>query len=156
MTRNMTMSAFMIRKNTFRYRKFFSTEDGKMPFTAEAVREELTGRVRELARTSPEESVKGRLRWLARHIGLPASRIAKYWYGLVPSPPAHEADQIRAYYTAAQELIRARQEYEKRRGELLQTHSRMAFLAPPALCDTAISNEAMAAVETAAARRNRR
>ena len=68
---------------------------------AEAVRDELTGRVREMIFATRGISVKGRLNTLARQIGMPAGRLARYWYGLIPCPPAHEADKIRAHHKSA-------------------------------------------------------
>lgn len=105
--------------------------------TAAAVRAEMIGKVRQLAGTSTETSVKGRLRALARHLGLSPGRTAKYWYGLIPCPPAHEADQIRAYYKAAQELIEARAAYEKRRENFLRDHRNLAFVVPDPIADVA-------------------
>lgn len=107
--------------------------------TAAAVRAEMTGKVRQLAGTSTETSVKGRLRALARHLGLSPGRIAKYWYGLIPCPPAHEADQIRAYYQAAQELIEARAAYEKRRDNFVRDHRNLAFAVPSPIVDMALA-----------------
>lgn len=101
-----------------------------MPPTAAAARQEATGKIRELAATSTEPSVKGRLRAIARHLGLDVGRVAKYFYGLVSCPPAHEMDRIRAYYSAAQELIEARIAYEKQRESFLRDHPNLAFAVP--------------------------
>lgn len=113
--------------------------------TAAAIRAELTDKVHKLTHISTEPSVKGRLNALARHLKMPAGRVAKYWYGLIPCPPAHEADMIRAYYDAAQKLIQARQEYEDMRTDFLRNYPSMARIAPGSLQDTALSNEALVA-----------
>jgi len=101
-----------------------------MPFTAAAVSEEITSAVKVLVKASPGLSVKERLRTLARHIGLPVGRVADYWYGEVRCPPAHEADLIRAYYKAADELVNAKAEHEKRFSDFIRNHPNLAFLVP--------------------------
>jgi hypothetical protein len=150
---NVVDEVFMIRKTSFQIQKLFTHRSGEMQFTAAAVSEEMATRIRELTYTSPEPSVKGRLRDIARHIDMSTSRVEKYFYGLVPTPPAHEADQIRAYYEAAIELIEARKSYAAQRERFLRNHSRLAWLYPPTLNDTALSNEAAVAAASELARK---
>jgi hypothetical protein len=147
MLHNVADEAFVIRKMSFQIQQLFASRSGEMHFTAAAVSEELATRIRELTYTSTEPSVKGRLRDLARHIGMSTSRIEKYWYGLVPTPPAHEADAIRAYYEQAQILIEARKAYDENRRSFLRIYPSLARLAPSSLSDTDLSNEARCAVE---------
>jgi hypothetical protein len=111
----------------------FSNGSREMTFTAQAVSEELTGNVKSLVEASPELSIKGRLRAVSRRIGLPISRIEDYWYGEVRRPPAHEADQIRAYYKSATKLIQARQDYDQFIQEALSSDTRLGLFLPPTL-----------------------
>lgn len=124
-----------------------------MAFTAEAVSAELTASIKTLVEVEPGGTVKERTRSTARHLGMPFGRIRKYFYGEVVCPPAHEADQIRAYYNAAQELIEARKAYEKLRGDFLRDNPSLARFAPGPLKDTDISNAARLAAESELARR---
>jgi hypothetical protein len=150
---NVTVMSSQMYENSSQIRDFSSTRSSKMAFTAEVVREELQSHIKDLAQTSLEPSVKGKLRDLARHIGLSAGRVSKYFYGEVPTPPAHEADQIRAYYEAAIDLIEARKAYAARRESFLTNYPRLARLYPPALKDTALTNEAAAVAASELARR---
>lgn len=116
-----------------------------MAFTAEAVRDELTGNVKALVDSAPGATVKERLRSAARYLGLPFSRVQDYWHGEVRRIEAHEADQIRAYYQAAQELIEARQAYDQLRRDFLQNHPRLSRLVPGPLEADEVSAAAEAA-----------
>lgn len=127
-----------------------------MSFTAEAVRERLTEQVKEIVEVSPGNSVKERLRTAARYLGMPFSRVQDYLYGEVRLPPAHEADQIRAYYQAARELVEARNAYEERRSRFLRNHPNFARFVPSALEDDELSAEAGAAAASELARRYRK
>lgn len=64
--------------------------------TAEAVAEELQGRVKALAFPGqPGESVKACLNRVAREAGLTASEAKRIWYREMLRIPAHLADRIR-------------------------------------------------------------
>lgn len=130
-----------------------ATGSRKMPFTAAAVSEELTSAVKELVQAAPEPSTKARLRSVARHIGLPIGRVQDYLYGEVRCPPAHEADLIRAYYKAAEKLVKARRDYDQLRQRFLSEHPSLARFAPRGLSEDTISAEAEAAATSELARR---
>jgi hypothetical protein len=100
-------------------------------FTAEATRSEMQAHVREIAALAPEDSRKAALRFTAMALRLPYDRVKRLFYGEARRIEAHEADQIRAYCDAAQELIEARQQYEALRREYVATaHPALARLAP--------------------------
>jgi len=153
MPRNMTSEASVSAGITPEGEKIPSARKDRMAFTAEAVRDELTANIKELVGASPGGTVKERLRSAARYLGLPFSRVQDYWHGEVRRIEAHEADQIRAYYKAAKELIEARADYERRRQEFLRTHPRLARFAPAALAEDEISAEATAAAASELSRR---
>jgi hypothetical protein len=74
---------------------------GQRMVTAEAVAEELQGRVKALAFPGqPGESVKACLNRVAREAGLTTSEAKRIWYREMLRIPAHLADRIR---TAAKE-----------------------------------------------------
>ncbi len=107
-----------------------------MAFTAEAVRAELTGTVKDTVRASPGETVKARLRAAARFLGLPTGRVQDYWHGEVRRIEAHEADQIRHRAAEAKRHRAARlyAEYMALRAELLQeAPASLVALVPPAI-----------------------
>ncbi len=125
----------------------FSQRRLKM-WTAEAVSVELTGSIQELVQVAPERNQKARLSAVARHIGLPVGRIRKYYYGEIVCPPAHEADAIRFYRRAAQELLASRNKYEEQRARFLAAYPAMARFAPGPLRADEVSSEAEDAAES--------
>lgn len=65
--------------------------------TPQELRDEAKLLVRLAAEPSkPGDSVKQSIDRAARRIGLSHGRVKRYWYGEIPSPPAHEVDAIRA------------------------------------------------------------
>lgn len=135
--------------------EFSYPERREMPFTAAAVAEELSAKVKDAVASEPEGSVKARLRAAARRIGLPIGRIQDYLYGEVRCPPAHEADRIRAYYKAAQKLLEARHAYEQRRQDILRNNPNLARFVPGPLAVDGITAEAEAATRSELARHRR-
>lgn len=115
-----------------------------MSYTAEAVAQELTGIVKELVHAAPEITVKARLRAVARHIGIPFGRAQNYLYSEIRCPPAHEADQIRAYYESAKQLIEAKNAYENARQEFLGRHPMLGRFAPRSIARSELLAEAEA------------
>lgn len=112
------------------------SESREMSFTAEATRSEMRERVRSVVALSPEDGRKAALSFAAGVLGMPYARVRRLYYGDARRVEAHEADQIRAYCDAAQEIIEARQKYERERLEFLKTaRPSLARLAPPALTD---------------------
>lgn len=106
----------------------------EMSFTAEAVRAELRQRVRDITALAPEDSRQAALRFTASVLKLPYIRVKRWYYDEVSgSPPAHEADQIRAYYEQAKQLIDKRAEFEAQRRAFIAAHPVMGRLAPPTL-----------------------
>jgi len=102
-----------------------------MSYTAEAVREEMQRRVRDVAALAAADSRKAALDFAARVLKMPASKIKRFFYGEVTNVPAHEADQIRAYCDAATKLIQARADYEAIRRQYLATaHPSLLRFAP--------------------------
>ena len=68
-----------------------------MAATAEAVRQELAGRVRHLAGpVQAGESVHALIRRVARRCGMQAGQIKRLWYQEWTVVPAHVADTLRA------------------------------------------------------------
>ena len=105
-----------------------------MTITADATRAEIRQRVLDIAALAPEDSRKAALRFTASVLGLPFARVKRWYYDEVRRVEAHEADQIRAYFDAAQKLIQARADYEALRREYLATaHPSLARFAPGAL-----------------------
>ncbi len=78
--------------------------------TPDEIREEMQSLVRRAAQlTKPGENIKAGIRGASKLIGMSEGRIKRYWYGEVPSPPAHEVDAIRlAVRMATQQLVDAR------------------------------------------------
>jgi len=107
-----------------------------MSFTAEAVRTEMSGRISNVVRVySPEGSVKARLDWASRILGLSVGRVSDFLYGEARRVEAHEADQIRARYDLAYEQYRARRiaEYRALQAEVVaEAPRRLGWLCPPA------------------------
>lgn len=115
------------------------SQEKPMTYTADAVSQEMTARVRSVAALSPEDGRKAALRFAANLLRLSFGEAKRLYYGEVRSVPAHKADQIRAYCDAASKLIEARQKYEQSRAEFLAAASPgMARLAPPAIPDAAV------------------
>lgn len=123
-------------------------------YTPEATRAEMQQRVKDVAAIAPEQGRKAALAYAARLLGLPAGRVKAIYYGEARRIDAHEADQIRAYYQAAQALIEARHDYETRRSNFLRDHPRLAWIYPPALGGGELSAEAAAAAASGLAKRH--
>lgn len=130
-----------------------------MAFAAEAVRDEMRQRVRDIAALSPEDSRKAALAFAAKVLRLPFSRVKCLFYGEARRIEAHEADQVRAYVAAAHKLIEARAEYETLRRQYVETASSQAphlvGKAPRVLADDDLSQAAQATV-AAPVKRGRR
>lgn len=90
----------------------------KMQNAAEAVRAEISEHVTTIVGFAPGDSRKAAIAWAARVLGMTYSRVRTLLYGTA-EPWAHEADKIRAYVTAAQKLIEARDAYDATRREYL-------------------------------------
>ncbi|HEX5321474.1 MAG TPA: hypothetical protein VFW46_20110 [Stellaceae bacterium] len=101
-----------------------------MAFTAEAVSAEIRQHVSRVVDLAAERSRKEALTFAANLLHLPVGRVKRLFYGEVQCVPAHEADQIRAYVTAASQLIEARADYEARRQRFVAAHPALARLAP--------------------------
>jgi hypothetical protein len=107
-----------------------------MTFTAAATRSELQHHVRSVAALAPDQGRKAAIAFAASILKLPYGRVRSLFYGLVAAPPAHEADQIRAYVKQAETLIQARQAYEQQRRDFLAGSTAiMGRLSPPSLED---------------------
>lgn len=117
-----------------------------MSITAEAVRIEMQRHVTTVADLAPGTNRKAALAWAARVLGLSPARIKSLFYGEARRVEAHEADQIRAYVKAAETLLGARMDYEKKRRDFLRDHPSLAFLAPREVRDEALSRAARAAI----------
>jgi hypothetical protein len=114
------------------------SEKPEMPFTAatarDASRDEMQQHVKAVVALAPQDNRKSALSFAAKALRLPFGRVRELFYGNARRIEAHEADQIRAYVIAAQELMEARADYEARRKEFLGGATPfMARLAPPAL-----------------------
>ena len=107
------------------------SEGAEMSFTAEAVANEMRGHVGAVVALSPNTNRKAALNFAARVLGLPFSRVKYLFYGEARRIEAHEADRIRAYLKAAEELFLARGEYEAMRRSFVAAHPALARLAPP-------------------------
>jgi hypothetical protein len=119
-----------------------SSKSTEMAFTAEAVRDEMRQRVRDIAALAPEDSRKAALAFAARVLRLPFGRVKCLYYGEARRIDAHEADQIRAYVHAASKMMEARADYERQRREFLaQAHSALVRLAPPPLRGTEVPQD---------------
>ena len=120
----------------------FRSENSDMSFTAEAVRDEMRQHVESVVALAPE-SRKAGLTLAAKILRLPIGRVRSLFYGEARRIDAHEADQIRAYVTAAQKLIQARADYEaKRIAYLANAHPALVRLAPRELVSDEVSREA--------------
>lgn len=89
-----------------------------------------------MALAAAGSSVKARLRATARTMGLPAGRLADFYYREARRVEAHEADRIRACAAKAarRELIRREAEYAAARARLVAEAPRgLGWLCPPAL-----------------------
>lgn len=119
-----------------------------MTFTFEATRDEMRGHVSAIVELAPGDSRKAAIAWAARVLALPFTRVRCLYYGNARRIDAHEADKIRAYVEQAQELIEARAEYEKLRGDFVAAHPHLARLVPNSLArsETAAAAEAFLAV----------
>lgn len=73
-------------------------------------------------------------------------------YGEARRIDAHEADQVRAYVQAAQQLIDARADYERQRREFVESHPALARFAPSPIPRTQALEEAEEAVAAAVKR----
>jgi hypothetical protein len=107
-----------------------SSEKSEIQFTAEAVRAEMRQHISAIAALAPEDSRKAALAFAARVLRLPFGRVKCLFYGEARRIDAHEADQVRAYVQAAQQLIDSRAAYEKQRAEFVESHPRLARLVP--------------------------
>jgi hypothetical protein len=107
-----------------------SSEKSEIQFTAEAVRAEMRQHISVIAALAPEDSRKAALAFAARVLRLPFGRVKCLFYGEARRIDAHEADQVRAYVQAAQQLIDSRAAYEKQRAEFVASHPRLARLVP--------------------------
>ena len=110
------------------------SQDREMSFSAEATRVEMRGHLRLIAGLAYEDSRKAALRFAASALRMPYDRVRKLYYGLAQRIEAHEADRIRAYVQQAEDLIRAREAYERQRQEFVaNARPSLARLAPPPL-----------------------
>jgi len=132
-----------------------TSEKSEIPFTAEAVRSEMRQHVSAIAALAPEDSRKAALAFAAKVLRLPVGRVKCLFYGEARRIDAHEADQVRAYVQAAQQLIDSRAAYEKQRAEFVASHPRLARLAPRPLVPDEVSEAAEEAVAPTAKRRQR-
>lgn len=115
---------------------------------AATVRDEMQQRVREVAALA-EGNRKAALAFAAKVLNMPFDRVRRLYYGQARRIDAHEADQIRAYITAAQKLIQARADYEaQRRDYLAHAHPALVCLAPRELGADEVSQAAQEAVAT--------
>lgn len=120
---------------------------------AVAVRDEVQQRVREVVALA-DGNRKSAIAFAARVLNLPFDRVRRMYYGQARMIHAHEADQIRAYVTAAQELIEARAAYEAQRASFLKSHPALARFAPRPLPRTPALEEAEQAVAADERRRS--
>ena len=123
-----------------------SSEKSEIQFTAEAVRAEMQRHIGAIAALAPEDSRKAALAFVARVLRLPVGRVKCLFYGEARRIDAHEADQVRAYVQAAQQLIDSRAAYEKQRAEFVASHPRLARLVPRPAVPDEVSQAAEAAV----------
>jgi len=130
-----------------------SSEKSEIRFTAEAVRAEMQRHIGAIAALAPEDSRKAALAFVARVLRLPVGRVKCLFYGEARRIDAHEADQVRAYVQAAQQLIDSRAAYEKQRAEFVASHPRLARLSPRPLVPDEVSQAAEEAVTPTAKRR---
>lgn len=120
---------------------------------AAAVRNEMQQRVREVAALA-EGNRKAALAFAARVLNMDFDRVRRIFYGQARRIEAHEADQIRAYVTAAQKLIQARAEYEALRKEFVtNAHPALVRVSPSKLAEDEVSQAAQEAVVADKARR---
>jgi len=129
-----------------------SSEKSEIQFTAEAVRAEMQRHIGIIAALAPEDSRKAALAFVARVLRLPVGRVKCLFYGEARRVDAHEADQVRAYVQAAQQLIDSRAAYEKQRAEFVASHPRLARLSPPPVVPDEVSQAAEQAVAATAKR----
>lgn len=114
-----------------------------MTMSADATRADVRRCVLDIAALAPEESRKAALQFTASVLRLPFARVKRWYYDEVRRVEAHEADQIRAYFDAAQKLIQARADYEALRREYLATaHPSLVRFAPPAVDEQGCKQEA--------------
>jgi hypothetical protein len=129
-----------------------TSKKSEMSFTAEAVRAEMRQHIGAIAALAPADSRKAALAFVARVLRLPAGRVKCLFYGEAHRIDAHEADQVRAYVQAAQQLIDSRAAYEKQRAEFVASHSPLARLVPPPDVPDEVSKAAEQAVAPTASR----
>jgi hypothetical protein len=126
-----------------------ASKKSEMTFTAEAVRAEMRQHVSAIAALAPEDSRKAALTFAAKLLRLPVGRVKCLFYGEARRIDAHEADQVRAYVQAAQQLIDSRAAYEKQRAEFVASDLRLDRLVPRPL----VSDEVSAAAEATIAQK---
>jgi hypothetical protein len=125
-----------------------TSEKSEMSFTAEAVRAEMRQHVSAIAALAPEDNRKAALTFAAKVLRLPFARVKCLFYGEARRIDAHEADQVRAYVQAAQQLIEARADYEAQRiAYLANAHPALVHLAPRPSVPDEISEAAEEAVQ---------
>src|SRR6185437_7035837 len=94
------------------------------------------GRISDVVRVySPEGSVKARLHWAARILGLSVGLVSDFLYGEARRVEAHEADHIRARYDLARQQYRERIAAEDRalQAEVVaEAPYGLGWLCPPA------------------------
>ena len=113
---------------------------------AAAVRNEVCQQVRDVV-ALVDGNRKAAIAFASKALNLPFDRVRRMYYGQARMIHAHEADQIRAYVQAAQELIEARASYEALRSNYLaNAHPSLLRLAPPELAADEISAAAQEAV----------
>jgi hypothetical protein len=103
---------------------------------AEAVRNEITGTIRDLVEKAPGGNRKARLTAAARSLGIAVGRVTDFFYGEARRVDAHEADRIRDHARQAEyrELARLETEYAALRAKLVAAApGGLAALCPPAL-----------------------
>ena len=124
------------------------SEKSEMSFTAEAVRAEMRQHISAIAALAPGDSRKAALGFAAKVLRLPFGRVKCLFYGEARRIDAHEADQVRAYVQAAQQLIDKKADYERQRREFVEAHPRLARLAPRPSVPDEVSEAAEQAVIT--------
>lgn len=103
-----------------------------MSYTLDATRAEMREHVQTVAGLSPKDSRKAALQFAANVLQLPFARVKAYFYGEARHVPAHEADMIRAYVKASEDLLSIKAEYETRCEKLVaDARPVLARLAPP-------------------------
>jgi hypothetical protein len=116
-----------------------------MSFTREATCAEMQGHVARIVSVAPADSRKAAISFAAKVLRISYSRCKKLFYGEPLRVEAHEADQIRAYVTAAQKLIEARDAYDATRREYLclaSSDARLLAKTPDPLPRTPLSEVA--------------